>query len=364
MSGAAVRRRELVVSAERRCRLLSGPGATALLSEAVPPATERAFLIADERVANLHGPDVVAELERLRLAVEVATFPPGEASKTRATLALLQDRLLASRPDRASLVVALGGGVTTDLAGFVAATALRGLPLVNLPTTLLGAIDAAVGGKCGVNSALGKNVLGAFHWPVAVVTDTDFLRTLPPAEVRCGLAELVKHGVVASPDLLSELREDATRLNAGGLPDWNLVARAAEVKVRIVEGDPFELGLRRVLNFGHTVGHALEVALGYTLAHGHAVAMGMAVEARVASRLCGFPTAEAASLSRLIEALGLPTAPACEFDRARPHFIADKKALAGKIRMALPVAPGTMADGAGSWAVPVPVDLVRACWDG
>jgi 3-dehydroquinate synthetase len=264
--------------------------------------------------------------------------------------------------DRETVLVAVGGGVATDLAGFAAATCLRGLPLVLVPTTLVGQVDAAIGGKTALDLPDGKNLVGAFHWPVVTITDPRFLSTLPRREVRNGLAEMVKSALVGDPGLLEDLDAEAPGLRAGTPPGPGAVERAARVKWAVVERDPFERGERRTLNLGHTAGHAIEAASGFRVRHGEAVAAGLGVAARVAVRLAGFPVAEAAALSVRLARLGLPVDPPVPFEAASPFLARDKKARDGAIRMALPRAPGRMEPGDGSWTVPVDAALLAECW--
>lgn len=340
--------------------LLFGHGSARWLAEVLPPDTRRVFLVSDDCVMRLYGPRVTRLLEGHDV-VPIA-FPAGEASKTRATLARIQDRMSARGVDRASAVVALGGGVVTDLAGLAAATLLRGLGLVNVPTTLIGAADAAIGGKNGVDTPLGKNLLGTFHWPRAVIVDCDLLATLPLDHWRAGLAEVLKYGVVSDPGLLEDVESAAMDLTRGRLPGPDLVRRAAMVKARVVAADPYEHGVRRILNFGHTVAHAIESATGYAIGHGEAVAAGMVIESRIACRVTGLDASHASRIARIVRALGLPAGPPCAFARAARYLFHDKKSLHGTIRMSLPRALGEMDDADGEYARPVPLDVIEACW--
>jgi 3-dehydroquinate synthase len=261
--------------------------------------------------------------------------------------------------------VALGGGVVGDLAGFVAATYLRGVPVVQVPTTLLAMIDASVGGKTGVDTRHGKNLVGAFHQPAAVVADTRTLATLPPAQLRAGLAEAIKHGAIADERYFERVVDDLPALLAPG--GWGsdamtaLVARSVEIKAAVVERDEREGGVRKTLNFGHTLGHAVETLSGYTLLHGEAVAIGMALESQLAERA---GVAECGTNDRLraaLERAGLPTrAPATmRADDVISVTRHDKKARGGVTEYALPRRIGAMAGERSGWAVPVSDDLVR-----
>jgi 3-dehydroquinate synthase len=275
--------------------------------------------------------------------------------------------LLADRWGRDLVILALGGGVVTDLAGFVAATYLRGVPWVALPTTLLGMVDAAIGGKTGVNTPAGKNLVGAFHRPLAVVADLRTLTTLPDEVLRAGLAEMVKHAALADRGLLDALAGSAPAFASRDLAIIEpLVARAAAIKAAVVARDEHEAGLRQVLNFGHTVGHALEAASGLALPHGQAVAIGMVVEARAACRAGRFPPGDLARLVDVLERLGLPTrAPGpLRLEALRSAFAVDKKNRGGEVRFSIPRALGDVGDGADGHAGSLDLDeVLRALGD-
>lgn len=272
-------------------------------------------------------------------------LPPGEAAKTAAEVEALWDAFAAADIDRRSLVVAMGGGAVGDAAGFAAATWLRGVPLMHVPTTVLAMADSSIGGKTGVNRPAGKNLVGAVHQPELVLADVDTLATLPDRELRSGFAEVAKCAVLADRSRLAGLREAAPRLRArdpSALVEW--IAFAVEVKSEHVRGDPLDtLGTRALLNLGHTTAHALETASGHgTMLHGEAVAVGLVVAARIAVRrgLCD-PSLES-EIAATLAAFGLPTAVPAEIPAAdvvaRTRF--DKKRAAGRRRMVLPHAAG------------------------
>jgi len=264
----------------------------------------------------------------------VCEIPDGEQYKTLATVAGLYDRFLAAGLERQNPVLSLGGGVTGDIAGFAAASYLRGVPFVQIPTSLLAMVDASVGGKTGVDLPQGKNLVGAFKQPEMVLIDPLVLETLPSAEFRSGLAEVVKHGIIADEKLFEKLRAGEFTL------DW-MIAAAVQVKVSVVQEDPFEKGRRAVLNLGHTFGHAFETLSDFQLRHGEGVAMGIACAARLAQSLghCSPQTTE-----RIIDTLAfldLPTEPPQHsFERVWAAMGADKKKMAGKLRFILPRAIG------------------------
>lgn len=323
----------------------------------------RAVVVADSNVAGLYGEDAVRSLEAAGTAAGLETFPAGEAAKSRSTWSELTDRLLAAGIGRDGLVVALGGGVTGDLAGFVAATCMRGLPWVVVPTSLLAMLDSAVGGKTAVDTPAGKNLVGAFHHPRLVVADPDLLATLPPAHVRAGLAEGVKTAAIRDVALFAWMEEHAAELRGGDTEALGrLVRECVRHKAEIVAADPEEAGLRQILNFGHTAGHALELLSGYSMLHGEAVAAGMRVESRLGEVLGVTETGSAERLARLLDACGLPdslAAPAeerpFEGEMTPTALLAaargDKKARSGQVRWVLLERIGAVApDGDGTWS--------------
>lgn len=303
-----------------------------------------AALVCDSNTARLYA----GRLEKLLMAagwrVQRCVIPAGEAHKTLETTAGLWAQFVEGGLERGSLVVALGGGVVGDMSGFAAAAFLRGVDWVNLPTTLLAMVDASIGGKTGIDLPQGKNLVGAFHTPRLVLADPLVLSTLPVGEVRSGMAEVVKHGVIGDPALLDACAEGPQGLNAGW--EW-LVRRAAAVKVRVIEADPYEQGLREVLNFGHTLGHALEKASGYRLRHGEAVAIGMVAETRLAERLGLAERGLSEYLAAIITRWGLPVeAPAgLEAAQIRAALTVDKKRRDGQLRFSLPRSPGQVLHG-------------------
>ncbi|MBI4545925.1 MAG: 3-dehydroquinate synthase [Gemmatimonadetes bacterium] len=336
-----------------------GPGALGELPSLLPdvaPAARYAIL-ADANVARLLAPRVRASLEAAGLTADLLEFPAGEAHKTRATWAELTDALLARGMGRDGCIIALGGGVTGDLAGFVAATYMRGIPVVQVPTTLVAMLDAAIGGKTGVDAPGGKNLVGAFHQPRAVLIDPEVLATLPDMELRSGLAEAVKHGAIADADYLRRTGEAAPRLlarDAAALVE--LVRRSLEIKADFVARDPLESGPRKALNFGHTLGHALEALSGYGLAHGYAVAAGMVAEAELGEAAGISQAGTAAALRHVLGALGLPGGWPTGFDPAVAVRQArlDKKARQARTRYTLLARPGAVARAAdGDWSVPL-----------
>ena len=324
------------------------------------------LIVTDGHVCHQHGAAVGASLHLAGFRCEVAILPPGEQTKSLAEAAALYDRLVEMHADRHTVVVAVGGGVVGDLAGFVAATYARGVPFVQVPTTLLAQVDSSVGGKVGINHPHGKNLIGAFHQPLGVYLDTAVLDTLPLRDYRSGLAEVVKYGVILDEPFFSFLEANVADINqrsAGVLR--HIVARSCRLKADVVERDEFErTGLRAVLNYGHTFAHAFETLFGYgELQHGEAVAIGMVYAARLATKLGRIDESIALRQSNLLGALGLPTrlpdstklATTDILDRMR----LDKKTVGGRLRFVLPTCLGHV-----ELVDDVPEDVVRGVLDG
>lgn len=306
----------------------------------------RIALVTDATVAPLHARPLA---RRLGLGDDaVLVIPPGEGAKTRETWGRVTDEMLARGYGRDSIVVAVGGGVVGDLAGFVAATYMRGVPVIQVPTTLLAMIDAAVGGKTGVDTPAGKNLVGAFHHPALVVADSSVLRTLPATHLRNGLAEALKHALITSSDEVewllahSTLLVDPARATEPAFVD--LVARNIEIKADVVRRDERESGVRKVLNFGHTIGHAIETVTGFGMLHGECVAVGMCVEALIAAHAGHAAREFPARVVAAVEALGLPTCAPLALD---PNAIldatrVDKKGRRSRVEYALVARAGEM----------------------
>ncbi len=327
-----------VRSASGGYRVRVGAGVRGLLPAAALEAAPsgRCALIADRTVAGIWAAEIQELLRGAGLDVVPAFFPAGEQAKTRKSWATLTDILLGARLGRDSCVVALGGGVTGDLAGFVAATFLRGVPFIQVPTTTLAMIDASVGGKTGVDHRSGKNLIGAFHPPHAVLADPDFLATLDRKVRAQGYAEALKHGIIIDAPHARWLADRAEALLEGeGEAVEEAVVRSVEIKAAVVSEDEFEGGRRRILNFGHTVAHALELDSSYTMPHGDAVAAGMVIEARIGELLGITQRGTAARVAELVRALELPVdAAVVGRGRELAAFMAsDKKTLRGVVQM-------------------------------
>jgi 3-dehydroquinate synthase len=345
-------------------RVLIGSGVIDRLGEivrAVAPA-HRYAVVTDTNVGPLHASRVSDVLDPARTTV--LTIPAGESHKTREVWASVTDDLLAAAHGRDTTIIALGGGVVGDLAGFVAATFMRGIPYVQVPTTLLAMIDASIGGKTGVDTPAGKNLVGAFHQPAAVVADTSLLTTLPLDQLRAGFAEAIKHGVIADAAYFDRVRGMAAKLgslDARSNDTLDLVARSVEIKADVVALDERETGARKTLNFGHTIGHAVETCSRFSLLHGEAVSIGMVYESALAERLGVAEVGTAARVRDAVRAAALPdTRPqSISVDAILDAARGDKKARAGRVEYALPSRIGAMAGASRGWAMPVSDAAVR-----
>jgi 3-dehydroquinate synthase len=346
--------------------VIVGPGALADAGERTASlvAGRRAAIICDATVAALHAAPLQQGLAAAGFSTFVLSVPPGEASKSLAQVGQLAERLADLRLDRECPIIALGGGMVGDLAGFVAATWLRGVPFIHCTTTTEGAIDAAVGGKTAVNLRAGKNLVGAFHQPRLVVIDTETLRTLPPRDFRAGLAEAVKHALIRDAALLDYIEANAAPiLEQHDATIVELIRRNVEIKAAVVRDDERETGGRdaigrAALNFGHTIGHAVEAAAGFELRHGECVAIGLVAALQIG---CARGRTDPALRNRtrtLLTSLGLPVTLPGDIDAAALwRFIErDKKAAAGRARFLLLDAPGTL-----GWADDLsPADVTAA----
>ncbi len=299
-----------------------------------------AAVVAEPKLQVLYGKQVVEALREAGYEPYLCEVPGGEAHKTLATVASLYERFAGLGLDRRAPVVALGGGVTGDLAGFAAASWLRGVPFVQIPTSLLAMVDSSVGGKTGVDLPAGKNLVGAFKQPAGVLIDPRVLQTLPDAEVRAGLAEVLKHGLIGDGALFARLEQGVEGLDDVGWAE--LVHDAVLVKVEVVAEDPFEQGRRAVLNLGHTFGHAFELLSGFALRHGEAVGVGLIAAADLAERLGRAEAGLSARVEAALEALGLPTRLSFEVAAARRAMASDKKKRGKTLRFVIPTAVGAV----------------------
>lgn len=331
----------------RSYEVVVGAGLLARAGAEMAPLLRRpdVVVVTDAHLAATPHPSTLERsLEAAGVACRSIVVPPGEASKSMAQLGDLLDRLFELGIDRATTIVALGGGVLGDLAGFAAAVALRGLDYVQVPTTLLAQVDSAIGGKTGINSRYGKNLIGAFHQPRLVLADVGVLRTLPPRELRAGYAEVVKYGLIDRPEFFAWLEAHGREVLAGDpAAQQHAVVESCRAKAAVVAADEREGGVRALLNLGHTFAHALETACGYgdELLHGEAVALGLVLAFDLSVRLGLCPAADAARVRAHLDAVGLPTTLGAVRSQgfAAEALLApmarDKKAAAGRPRFVL-----------------------------
>lgn len=320
------------------------------------PRSADALIVTNSTVAPRYASRLAGVLGARHQRVHVVALPDGEIHKDWPTLNLIFDALLASGCDRKTVLYALGGGVVGDMTGFAAASYMRGVPFVQVPTTLLAQVDSSVGGKTAINHPLGKNMIGAFYQPLRVIADLDTLRSLPRREVAAGLAEVIKYGPIADDAFFAWIEANAEALVALQ-PDAliHAIRRSCEIKAQVVGADEREAGLRAILNFGHTFGHAIESGLGYgEWLHGEAVGCGMVMASELSRRLGLIDGDYAARIRRLVERCGLPVrGPALGAERYLELMRLDKKSEAGEIRFVVIEAPGRAAVRAA------PDDLVR-----
>ncbi|MEI6341022.1 MAG: 3-dehydroquinate synthase [Verrucomicrobiota bacterium] len=318
----------------------------------------RCAVITDSNVGPLHGARAMESLRAAGFDPVLVTIPAGERSKRWQVVARCHDELAQARLERRSFVVALGGGVVGDLAGFVAATYLRGVAFVQVPTTLLAQVDSSVGGKVGINLKAGKNLVGAFHQPRLVLCDLDALGTLPAREFQSGIAEVIKYGVIADAAMFRRLERGMPRLLARDAAElaW-VVARSCAVKAWVVGQDETESGLRAILNFGHTVGHALEAISAYgKWLHGEAISVGQVVASQLSVATQGMPQADADRVRALLERAGLPVETRlakAQATRLAAAMQLDKKVVGGEVRFVLARRIGEV-----TWGQAVPIDRV------
>ncbi len=317
----------------------------------------RCLVVTDENVAPLYGSRVFQSLEKAGFKPALETLPAGETTKSQAQLLNLYSKAAAHGLDRKCFMVALGGGVIGDLTGFAAASWLRGIRFVQVPTTLLSMVDSSVGGKTGINIPEGKNLVGAFHQPELVLMDLDTLKTLPPHEQAAGMAEVVKTAVIWDAGLFQTLEKSA--VNLGNLS--GIIARCCEIKAEVVGKDEREGGLRGILNFGHTAAHAIENVAGYgDFLHGEAVAIGMVYAAHLSVALKGLPVEESARIEKILARLSLPLGVAgLEWKDIRAAMAVDKKTVGGLPKFVL-----VDRIGHAEFGCEVPEELLEEVWNG
>lgn len=354
----------LKISEDKSYDILIGEGLLSRIPGDVKEAglAHRFAIVTDSNVEKLYGDALREGFAGAGLNAKLIAFPAGEMYKSRETKAGIEDAMLESKFGRDSAVIALGGGVAGDIAGYVAATYTRGIPCVQVPTTLVACVDSSIGGKTAVDTPHGKNLIGAFHQPWRVYIDVNTLLTLGEKEIREGLAEVIKYGVIMDKELFSFLERNMRKIFEYDKDALTLIIkRGCEIKGEVVEKDEKESNLRKILNFGHTVGHAVENLSGYKLSHGEAISIGMVAEGRIAVRMGLWKEGDLERLIRLIGEAGLPT--------VMPGYMKiadvidtmklDKKARGGKIEMALPKSIGSMAEADGAYGLKIDESLIR-----
>ncbi len=308
-------------------------GALGSVAEFIPKGAGKVFAVTTEDVWKLHGSSLAPHVH------ETLFFPGGESRKRLAEVETLADQMLERGADRSSIVIAFGGGIVNDVGGFLAAIFMRGVPVIQIPTTLLAQVDAAVGGKTGVNLTGGKNLVGSFHQPLAVLIDPDLLSTLSDREYRAGLYEIIKCGIIRDPDLFQLLDQCSPAVLARESQTVDrMIAAAVRIKAEVVSADEREGDLRRILNFGHTVGHALEAETHYErFLHGEAVAFGMRAACSIAERVAGLPARDHEAMDHVIAKYGpIPSLAGICAEALAARLGADKKTIQGKIHFVLP----------------------------
>ncbi|MBW2992240.1 3-dehydroquinate synthase [Candidatus Woesearchaeota archaeon] len=312
----------------------------------------RYVIITDSFVKRLFGKDLVGVLKKQGLKAEMISFPSGEESKTLKVASDIGRELARRNYDRNSLIIALGGGVVGDLAGFIASFYERGIRYIQVPTTLIGMVDSAIGGKTGVNIPEGKNLFGTIYQPEEVIVDTEILRNLPEGQIKNGMAEIIKYAVIGDKGLFSELEK-------GNKVSSRIVEKACRVKAKIVEKDEREKELRKILNYGHTIGHAVELAENFKIPHGEAVAIGMVYETKIANRLGLLSKKDMERQNKLIKKAGLPISYKGNADELVKNMRRDKKNIGGKVYFILPVKIGDVKKDKGKVAFPVDESVIK-----
>jgi len=319
-------------------------------------------IITDSNVKKLYGDELKNLLEKLSSNILLIDFPAGEEQKNREIKTQIENKMLEANFGRDSALIALGGGVVGDISGFIAATYTRGIPYIQVPTTLVACVDSSVGGKTAVDTEHGKNLIGAFYQPECVYIDINTLKTLDSREIKEGLAEIIKYAVIADKALYKLLEQ-----NVEGLFEYNedllseIIKRCCTIKARVVEEDEKESNLRKILNYGHTIGHAIEKLSDFKLSHGNAISIGMVLEGRIAAELGIWDKSNIEKLEQLFSRAGLPTE--IPFNTQPEQLVEtmkiDKKSRKGNIEMALPSIIGEMAQEDGSYSIKIDSSLIE-----
>ncbi|MBN1914582.1 MAG: 3-dehydroquinate synthase [Parachlamydiales bacterium] len=326
---------------------------TSLWRETLHSIADCVVIITDDHVEKLYGVSLKKDLEKCGFNVYCFTFPVGESSKTRKWKEHIENQMLQAALGRDICIISLGGGVVGDLAGFVASTYCRGVPFVSIPTTLLAQVDACIGGKVGVNTPWSKNSIGVFYHPCMMIIDPDFLLSLSPLEILNGIAEIVKYALVFSKDLLKKLEEHVSL--------YELIEPSYRIKKEIVEKDPFEKGIRRILNFGHTIGHAIETLSNYQISHGQAIAIGMLLEAHCSCQMNYLREEELFAIKALLEDYGFSLSLPQKLSKEEFFRIMklDKKASSSMPRFVVLEDLGKVSPFDGSYCAPMDFPMLK-----
>lgn len=314
-------------------------------------------IITDSNVRNLYGEDLLKFIKNQSLGTELFDFPAGESSKNWEMAGKIGQELARKEFNKDSLIIALGGGVIGDLAGFIASFYKRGINYIQIPTTLLGQVDSSIGGKTGIDIPEGKNLFGTFYQPKAVIIDTNFLKNLPEEEIKNGLAEVIKYGMIKDAELFKYLEENY--LNRTDEFYLKIIKESVKIKVRIIEQDEKETELRKIFNYGHTIGHAIETAEQYKISHGRAVWLGMAYEGKISSRMGLLSEEDLERQNKLIQAVGLPINYEGNPENLIEVMKRDKKAKSGEIYFVLPSKIGGVKQENGQVAFPINISLIK-----
>lgn len=330
--------------------------------EALKPYGKRFALIADQQVASLYGAQIADSLNQAGLEFHLFSFPSGESSKNRETKAHLEDQLFAQKLGKDTCLIAMGGGVSTDLGGFIAATYCRGIPLVTIPTSLLGMVDASIGGKTGVDIPTGKNMIGTIYQPKKIIIDPTTLKTLPATELRNGAVEMIKHGLISSKDYFEKMKNQRrTLLEADLTVAEELIFESCEIKKNIVEEDERESGKRHLLNFGHTMGHGLELLTHFSIPHGEAVALGILVESHLSYQLGHLSKDDLLEIKKIFTDYELPLKLPATYtpEQVLTAMSLDKKSIHGKPRFVILEKIGVPCSFKGTFCSEVDETLIR-----
>ena len=323
----------------------------------------RYSVVSDSNVSKIYYEKITSALDIFNIDYKLITFPAGEISKTRKTKEFIENKMLESKMGRDTAIIALGGGVVGDIAGYVAATYNRGIKYIQYPTSLVACVDSSIGGKTGVDTVHGKNLIGSFHQPYKVYIDINTLKTLGRDELKQGMAEVIKYGVIYDHELFTFVENHLHKIYEYDFDALKkIIKRSCEIKAYIVENDEKESNLRKILNFGHTLGHAIEQLSDYKITHGEAISAGMVLEAKIANKLNLISSDDVRKIENILKIASLPVTIDNTIDRTRLIEIMklDKKARSGIIEFALPLEIGTMHSSNGEYGIRVDENIINS----